>query len=144
MKCNVFFVSVTFGFVVGELMVGQTEPALLEVLDPKAVPPLRPLDHHPAETITKGTLSMPRRHYIHHGHTMIRFRMIHYSVCSSVLWRLDAWTLLMVNRPAPHHQFKRLCLFVCMYVNYGNHFTSDHPWREGSLTLWSSSRFLPC
>ena len=65
------FVFVTFGLVVGELMVGQTEPALLEVLHPKAVPPLRPLDHHPGGTITTATLSMPRQHYIHHGDTII-------------------------------------------------------------------------
>lgn len=35
----------TFGFVVGELVVGEAKPSLLEVLHSKAVSPLCSLDH---------------------------------------------------------------------------------------------------
>ena len=52
--------------------------------------------------------------------------------------RQDAWTLLMVNRPAPIENV----LPVYMYVNYGPQCTPDHPWEVGSPTLRSTSRFL--
>ena len=56
-----------------------------------------------------------------------------------------------VNRPAPYQRFNMFCLYVCMYVfmhvcmyvNYGAHCTPDPPWKDGSPTLCSCSRFLP-
>ena len=47
-------------------------------------------------------------------------------------------TLLMVNRPAPHHRLK-IFAYIYIYVNYDTHCTLDHPWKEGSPTLRSSS-----
>lgn len=37
--------SITFAFVISELMVGETEPSLLEVLHAKTIPPLSSFDH---------------------------------------------------------------------------------------------------
>lgn len=45
---------VTFALLVGELMVGQAEPPLLEVLHPKAFSSLRPLDHEPVTKARGG------------------------------------------------------------------------------------------
>lgn len=41
---------VTFGFMVGELMVREAEPSLLEVLQTEAVSPLSSFDHEPGRS----------------------------------------------------------------------------------------------
>ena len=76
----------------------------------------------------------------------------HHSVVFRVLrcLRLDAWTLFRVNRQEPHHHghyfynpnYKKM--FIPMFGNYGTHCTPEHPWKEGSPTLHSFSRFRPC
>lgn len=47
---------VTFGFMVGELVVGQAEPSLLEVLQTEAVSPLSSFDHESGRSEENKTL----------------------------------------------------------------------------------------
>ena len=52
------------------------------------------------------------------------------------LWMLqwlDAWTLLMVNRSAPHHRFFMFCLYIFMYVCQLWHPLHSWPSLEGGI-----------
>ena len=42
------------------------------------------------------------------------------------------------------HPITGLKCFACIHVNYGTRWAPDVPWKEGSPTLRTFSRFLPC